>query len=711
VRRSGVRNFIVQSDLKPANILVDANGVPKLLDFGIAKLLDPEQPEPAQTQGASMMTPDYASPEQILGRSVTSVSDVYSMGAVLYELLTGVRPHRTESCAPMAIERAVCLDPVISPSDAVAADRSLSRRLKGDLDNIVLRAMQKDPARRYRSAEHLAEDLQRYLGSRPVKARPDAITYRIDRFVRRDRLSVALGAATAIGVLTGAFVAGQEALLAHQRFQDVRKLATTFLSDIEDAVRPLPGSTRARQLIADTGVEYLTSLSRNSARNWELKRELANLGDPGSALVSFANAGGLLDEVLRHDLSDTKAAFDRMMVFYETSDVQLAAGRFREATASAEAGLGIAESLMARASKDPKVSDVVQYAGLLNLDLVRLRQQAGDLNGAESNAAAGALLLRQAAEAKPDNRQAQLSLADLDSRLGLIEAARGRRDDALANYRGQVSVLEALCRRSPSDTRAHSELMFAYGHVGDVLGSSNTTSFDNGGDLRAAFEAFGRMAEQAKFLYDADAADARSPGDYGIALLRLGRATPPAGPIKKQTLEHSRQLLNRAAADNPQGRLTAEHLMWVEIELGDYNAATARREKTMSGALDDPGVLRMLEAAVRPLAEEQARSGRRAQALATLYHSLRWGKELDVTLPPTSMLRVGVARAWQTAGSVYAILAAGETGQESAEDRAAARGWRQRALNEWRKIEHDKAFVPPFPAEMKAAEKALAAAS
>lgn len=714
------RNFIVHRDLKPGNILIDANGVPKLLDFGVSKLLHSDQPEAIDTQGAAMMTPDYASPEQILGDPVTLASDVYSLGAVMYELLTGGRPHRIEHRTPLALERAICLDPVTPPSVASAEDGPLARRLKGDLDNIVLCAMQKEPARRYASVELLAEDLQRFLEHRPVDARPDSAGYRIGKFIRRNRVSVALGAVAALAVLAGAFVAGRQALIAHQRFQDVRKLATTFVFDVEDAVRPLPGSTRVRQLIARTGVEYLNSLSRSSARDWDLKRELAsawlrigmvqggqdssNLGDPGSALVSFANASRLLDDVLRHDPSDAKAALDRMTVFYQTSDLQWGLGRYKEATASAEAGLRIAASW---AAADPKNPGVVQYAGLLHLALVRLRQQAGDLNGAESEAAAAALLLRQAAEAKPENREAQISLSDLDARLGSVNAALGRRDDALASYRGGVSVLEALCRRFPSDTRARRELMFAYGHVGDTL-SNSIYGHDSPGDYPGAFQAYGKMAEQAKFLYDADPADARALGDYGIALLRLGRVTPAAGPLRRETLERSRELLHRAAAGNPQNRTIATHVIWVETELGDYAAAIAKGEKTMSGAPDDFSVLRLMEGAVRPLAEEQARGGQRAQALATLDHSLHWAGKADAAVPRTAAVFIVVARAWQTAGSVYAMLAGGETGQRADGDREAARDWYRRALEEWRKLEHDVAFVPPFPAEMKAAEQALA---
>jgi serine/threonine protein kinase/tetratricopeptide (TPR) repeat protein len=718
------RNFVVHRDLKPANILIDANGAPKLLDFGISKLLHSDQPEPLNTQGAAMMTPDYASPEQILGDPVTLVSDVYSLGAVLYELLTGTRPHRMENCTPLALERAICVNPVMPPSVAASADGALARRLKGDLDNIILRAMQKEPARRYVSAEHLAEDLTRYLEHRPVSARPDSTGYRMGKFTRRNRASVALGAIAALAVLTGALVAGLEARNARERFEDVRKLATTFVFDVEDAVRPLPGSTHVRQLIARTGVEYLNSLSRSSARDWDLKRELAsawlrigvvqggqgssNLADPVSALVSFANASQLLDEVLRHDPSDAKAALDRMMVFCETSDLQWGLGRYREATASAQAGLRIAESRTAATRKDPGVA---QYTGLLHLALARLLPLAGDLNGAESEAAAGARILRQAAAVKPDNREAQLGLANLEACLGSIESQLGRRDDALASYRRGVSVMEALCRRFPADTRARRELMFAYSHVGDTL-SKAINFHDDSGDLPGAFQAYGKMAEQAAFLYEADPADARALGDYGIALLRLGKVTPPAGSLRRQTLERSRELLNRAAAANPQNRMIATHIIWVETELGNYAVAIARGEKMLSGALDDWTVQRILAGAVRPLAEEQAHSGQRVEAVATLDHSIHWAEKMDTAAPRTFEAKaiVGVARAWQTAGSVYAILAGLETGQQAAADREKARAYYRRALDDWRKVEHDKTFFPPLPAEMKAAERALAPA-
>jgi serine/threonine protein kinase len=210
------RAFIVHRDLKPANILVDRTGTPKLLDFGISKLLHSEPREWGDSADLAMATPDYASPEQIVGDPVTAASDVYSLGAVLYELLTGLRPHRIPNASPQALERAICLEPITPPSAALRGNTPLARRLAGDLDAIVLCAMQKAPERRYASAEHLADDLRRHLEHRPVAARPDSAAYRAGKFLRRNRIPASLAgtATSAMAVLAGFAIyetrAGQE---------------------------------------------------------------------------------------------------------------------------------------------------------------------------------------------------------------------------------------------------------------------------------------------------------------------------------------------------------------------------------------------------------------------------------------------------------------------------------------------------------------------
>jgi len=728
------RNFIVHRDLKPANILIDRNGVPKLLDFGISKLLQADPEEAATTQGARLLTPEYASPEQIRGEPVTIASDVYSLGAVMYELLTGVRPHKMEGGSAFDLQRAICQDPVAPPSKA-ATDRTAARRLRGDLDNILLRAVQKEPVRRYVSVEHFADDLRRYLEHRPVLARPDSPGYRASKFIRRNRVAVALATLAATAVLGGAAMTWREARIANARFQDVRKLATTFVFDVEGAVRDLPGSTPVRQLITRTGIEYLNNLARSSAGDWALKRELAgayirigrvqggasssNLGETAAAMTSFASAGKLLDEVLRHSPSDRQAAVDRIMVYYELSGLQRDSQQPKDFGPLAEAGLRMAQSLL---SIDPKDLDAVQYAGLFHIELSMVHKMSGNLSAALTEAAAAVPLLQQYADARPADREAQVSAAESRGQLGSVQLLLGQTSDAVASFRSQVSVLEALCLRNPNDTSSRRSLMHVYAHLGDILGNPE---YQNAGDPLAAFQASQKMVEQAKFLHDADPADVRALSDYGIALLRLGLVTPPRGPAKRQTFERSQELLSRAATLDPRNRAVATHKTWVESELAAlclgngeraagiryYQMAISSAERSLGPNPTDSSTLKGLVVAVRGLAEEQARGGARTDALATLDRALRLAKAVDASAASSALLlRVNVARSWQAAGSVYAILSRREQGEPAVQDRLAARAWYQRALDEWRRLEPQKGFILAFRREMDTAAQALAAA-
>jgi eukaryotic-like serine/threonine-protein kinase len=239
------RNLVVHRDLKPSNILVDADGEVKLLDFGVAKLLnsDPLHGDPTMTQAAQRaMTPEYASPEQVRGQRITTAADVYSLGVVLYELLTGVKPYRLKDTSAEELSRAICESEPSKPSEAKSEPPALAggstsrsshppahaggsdlKALRGDLDNIVLMALRKDPERRYKSVEQFSEDIRRHLDALPIAARKDTFVYRTSKFLRRNKIAVASAVLIAMAIIAGFIGTVWQARVARAQAQVARE--------------------------------------------------------------------------------------------------------------------------------------------------------------------------------------------------------------------------------------------------------------------------------------------------------------------------------------------------------------------------------------------------------------------------------------------------------------------------------------------------------
>jgi tetratricopeptide (TPR) repeat protein len=714
------RNFIIHRDLKPGNILVDAGGVPKLVDFGICKLLRADA-VPAGDTVVAPMTPNYASPEQIRGDAVTLLSDVYSLGAVLYELLTGTCARQFSILTAAAIEHASRT--AIALPSAAAVDKTVARQLKGDVDNIVMRALETEPQRRYESAAQLADDLRRFLDHEPVHARPQTVGYRALKFVRRNRAQVSAAAAVFLALSVGLTVSVRESRIASSRLRQIRTMADTLVFDVHDAVRDLPGSTKARQLIVQTALDYLDS-SVNSARgDADAEKALAkgyrrlgdvqgnvqtaNLGDPSAALARYRQAIPLLDDAIRRVPGDLDAITERLVVYDRIGTLQAYTGQLRDAVKTLQDGIRFGRPFVR--SSDDELAIALAGVYLESSEAIR---NMNDYPGALRDAVESLHLYQEIVARRPEHPPARLGLANAFAAVGMAEGGLNQLQESLAHYREGTAEMERLVAAEPNNVSWNRDLMLAYGHIADVLGNPG---LQNLGDRAGALRAYRQAAGIGKRLYEADRADQRAASDYGIILSRVETMMDDRDPAAKRAVQQeSIRVLEQAARISPGNVSPKIYLTLLNQHLGDSFAAAGDTAAARDAYLTSAGIAEaartsghaalhiLFMQANQKLALNAVARGRRGDALDFARRAWQAGEN-----PPAGS---GPMRARPRGLSAMALTYSAllRSPLRVASDRDDALTWLGRSVEAWRTTQSEPGFGEPHRREMHDVELALA---
>lgn len=561
-------HLIVHRDLKPSNVLVDSEGNVHLLDFGIAALLNAGAPPEAAGESLTRQlgpawTPDYASPEQLRGEPASTASDIYALGVLAYELLTGRRPYAHKPGDLFtAMQAVLTIDPPL-PSHVVG-ERDARRQLRGDLDTVVLKAMQKNARARYATVLQFAEDLSHYLRAEPVRARPDSLPYRLAKFVQRNR-----GAAVSIGLVVVSLCAGISGTVweagralrgerqaraaehrAERRFEDIRSLTHSLLFDYHDAIKDLPGATPVRARLVRDAMSSLDRLARETEGDVALDQELAaayerlgdvqggtmfaNLGDTPGALATQQKALAIRQRIAAARPRDIDAQRALAQAHRRVGILLWETGEVSKARAEVETALKGLES-----TQVPGASDVREELSKTEDYLGRLLLEQGDSKSARAHFDISTRLLQQLLAASPDDPGFLRGLSVILEQAGGAANFEGDLQAALDYYQQSRKLRERLSASAPLNADYQRTVAVSWYNIGEVLAAQ--------GKLRPALEAYRRDSAMSEKLLADDPSNQEYRGDLAYASLRVGDMLEALGKHGEATAAYRRSLDLRTA--------------------------------------------------------------------------------------------------------------------------------------------------------------------
>jgi serine/threonine protein kinase len=758
------QRLIIHRDIKPGNILVTAEGTPKLLDFGIAKILDvPNGNAQSGTEQVNAtltmfraLTPQYASPEQVKGEPITTASDVYSLGVVLYELLTERGPYGSANVTSEEAVRAVCETEPLRPSTAVRVGRSntrspaldsasghnafatpgkLAKQLRGDLDNIVLMALRKEPQRRYSSVEQFAEDIRRYLQNIPVIARKDTARYRASKFVARHKAGVVAAAMVALVLIAGIVITLREARIAQRRFDDVRALANSLIFEVHDSIKDIPGTTPARKIIVDRALQYLNVLAHESSGDVQMQRELAtayekvgavqgdylehNLGDSNGTLASYQKA---LD--LRKHIADSSRDWNDKVALAQgyrlVAHQQWANGDPTGARDPIDRATAISEALNTAMPNNLKILYELSFdydvSGRIGFPGDRMEKEK-ILQDYRRAMALDEISLK----ITPDDVRLLYGYSlDLSNIGGKLEGTNP--EEALKNYQKALEIDQKLTQLAP-DLRYRRGVAIGYGSVASV--------YDDLGDYALAVENNLKDLAIYEEMVETDPKNALLKQGLAIAYANTASSCARAGKIP-QALEYSSrglEIIRPLVAASPEKSFQRTIFAAMLVVRSEVLMAANQPEAAIAEIEHARSIYETLSktAATNPvnvascnvkLGQAETKAGRDQQASDYFHQALTIAEPLISSEPADLDALYAAADAYAGLGDLSRKRArrAGLTRQAQKSSWIEARSSYQSSMNTWHRIPHPNHTAPNFfqvgdptvvATELKQAEAAL----